>query len=110
LSHGIDAKFDAYEDELLAQAVGGPYGRGGEQGARLLKKKNVLEIRLDLSQPPDQVKAKAFEAIGKTARVLQGPGAAGGTVRVIGIIGSGSMNMTQRSSWSRSANARAEAR
>jgi hypothetical protein len=88
-----DAGFEAYEDELLALAVGGAYGRGGERGARLLKKKNVLEIPLDLSQSPEQVRARAVEAIGKTARDLDRPGAAEGEVCVIGIIGSGSMNM-----------------
>ncbi len=89
----IDDQYDAYEDELLARAVGGAYGRGGEQGARLLRKKNVLEIPLDLRQPPDQVRARALEAIGKTGHDLRGPGAAEDEVRVIGVIGSGSMNM-----------------
>jgi hypothetical protein len=93
MGHEVDAHYDAYEDGLLVEAVGGAYGRGGEQGARLLKNKNVLEIKLELGLPPDQVKARAFEAIGKTAHVLEGPGADEGDVRVIGIVGSGAMNM-----------------
>ncbi len=88
-----DAGYDAYEDELLALAVGGAYGRGGERGARLLKKKNVLEIPLDLPQPPDQVRARALDAIGKTAHDFKMPRAAEDEVHVIGIIGSGALNM-----------------
>lgn len=87
-----DAGYDAYEDELLGRAVGGAYGRGAEQGARMLKK-NVMEISLDLGQPPDQVRARAFGAIGKTAHDIEKTWAAEGEVRVIGIIGSGSLNM-----------------
>jgi hypothetical protein len=46
VGHEVNAELDAYEDELLVNAVGGAYGRGAERGSRILKKKNVLEIEL----------------------------------------------------------------
>jgi hypothetical protein len=83
---------DAYEDELLVNAVGGAYGRGAERGSRILKKKNVLEIELSLNMPPDQVEARAREMLGSNSRLLR-PEPNEDYVRVVAIIGSGSFNL-----------------
>jgi hypothetical protein len=92
VGHEVSAKLDAYENELLVNAVGGAYGAGAEQGSRLLKKKNVLEIELSLDLPPDEVEARAREVLGSNSRLLR-PEPNEDHVRVVGIIGSGSFNM-----------------
>jgi hypothetical protein len=92
VGHEVTAKLNAYEDELLVNAVGGAYGRGAERGARLLTKKNVHEIELSLDLPPDEVEARAREVLGSNSRLLR-PEPNEDHVRVVGIIGSGSFNM-----------------
>jgi hypothetical protein len=92
VGHEVNAELDAYEDELLVNAVGGAYGRGAERGSRILKKKNVLEIELSLNMPPDQVEARAREMLGSNSRLLR-PEPNEDYVRVVGIIGSGSFNL-----------------
>lgn len=88
MGHEVDPQLDAYEDELLANAVAGAYGRGGERGARLLKK-NVLEIELRLDVPPGQAEARAREVLGASSRVVRDLGAGAGQTRIVGIVGSG---------------------
>jgi hypothetical protein len=92
VGHEVGPELDAYENELLVNAVGGAYGPGAEQGSRLLKKKNVLEIELSLDLPPDEVEARAREVLGSNSRLLR-PEPNEDHVRVVGIIGSGSFNM-----------------
>jgi hypothetical protein len=92
VGHEVSAELDAYEDALLVNAVGGAYGRGAERGARLLKKKNVLEIELSPSLPPDQLVARAREVLGSNSRLLT-PGPGEDHVRVVSVIGSGSFNL-----------------
>jgi hypothetical protein len=91
VGHEVSPELDAYEDALLVNAVGGAYGRGAERGARLLKK-NVLEIELSLNSPPDQVEARAREALGSNSRLVT-PEPGEDTVRVVSVIGSGSFNI-----------------
>lgn len=92
MGHEVDPRLDAYEDELLANAVAGAYGRGGERGARLLKK-NVLEIELRLDMPPGQAEARARQVLGARSRVLRDLGAGPGQIRIVGIVGAGALNM-----------------
>jgi hypothetical protein len=91
VGHEVNAELDAYEDELLVNAVGGAYGRGAERGSRILEK-NVLEIELSLNMPPDQVEARAREMLGSNSRLLR-PAPNEDYVRVVAIIGSGSFNL-----------------
>jgi hypothetical protein len=92
VGHEVSPELDAYEDELLVNAVGGAYGPSAERGSRLLRKKNVLEIELSLDLPPDEVEARAREVLGSNSRLLR-PDPNEDHVRVVGIIGSGSFNM-----------------
>jgi hypothetical protein len=92
VGHEVTAKLDAYEDDLLVNAVGGAYGPGAERGSRLLKRKNVLEIELSLNMPPDAAERRAREVLGSNSRLL-GPEPGEDHVRVVSVLGSGSFNM-----------------
>jgi hypothetical protein len=50
----LPAELDAYEDWMLAGAHGAVFGAGGQLGAELLKRKNSLELDLDLEISPDE--------------------------------------------------------
>jgi hypothetical protein len=91
------------EDELLSRAVGDVGGRvspggrrGAEKGARRVRK-DVFEVELVVSMPPQAAADKAEQVLSEHGSVLELDGNGGDPDRqVAGIVGRESRTSTQR--------------
>jgi hypothetical protein len=88
-----EAELDAYEDVMLAGAHGAVFGGGGRLGAELLRRKNSSELDLDLDLSPDEVALRARELLSSPLGLPEPPDLGDGTVRVVGIVGAGVLDM-----------------
>jgi hypothetical protein len=89
----LAAELDAYEDWMLAGAHGAVFGGGGQLGAELLKRKNSLELDLDLEISPDEAALRTRELLSSPLGLPEPPDFGDGNVRVVGIVGAGILNL-----------------